>query len=544
MANSVPGRFTVEAVSRHPRLGKDYNPTSHTYAAEYLNPRSYAITVDAFPGKELILPRGDQQLRPGGDPKSVRDVWRLDLPTDTTGFEFSIKGRPAGRLPIGPRPPEFTATATKRLPTLTGVFHDELDNNAWNWRVDVPGPGSYEVSVRVLSKRGAGSPRTSRLLLRDLLVVSIGDSAASGQGNPDVPGKPEGFDPDIPWWAVFVAPVALYELTREALEWSWNRLKKEATTLARFGKVTIPMDPDPVWLEPRAYRSLRSGAAHAARLLEDRDRGTVVTFLPFGRTGSEVRDGLLGPRKVDGRSIDAWIGDIGQVQEVARTVGTRQIDALVISIGVNDIGVASTLETLVSGDNPLLGDGDDTANRRAVESRALQRLAALPSRFQELERALDALNVRQVYLVEYPTALFDRSNRTDGPGCGIFTSGFDMDLTRADAELVRFLAEQLNDVLAAETEKPGRDNWFFVTGIADQFRGHGYCVDKGRFFIQAEESLALQGDTEGTIHPNPDGVRVIAAAIRKAVQKHTVDVPAAGQVASQPGRMAPVSAGT
>src|SRR4051812_23940288 len=103
------------------------------------------------------------------------------------------------------------------------------------------------------------------------------------------------------------------------------------------------MDPDPVWLEPRAYRSLRSGHAHAARLLEDRAKGTVVTFLPFGRTGSEIENGLLGPRRTGGHSDDGWIGDIGQVQEVARTLGKRQIDALLIYIGVNDMGGAARL---------------------------------------------------------------------------------------------------------------------------------------------------------------------------------------------------------
>jgi lysophospholipase L1-like esterase len=530
MASSVAGRFTVEAVSRHPRLGRDYDPVTHTFSERYLNPRGYGIAVDAFPGKLLMTPKGDQQLPPGGDPKSIRDIWELRVPAGTTGFEFSVKGRPASKFQVGPRPPEFTATATKRLITLTGVFHEELDNNAWNWRVDVPGPGTYEVTVRPLTKRGAGSPRTKKLVLRDLLVVSIGDSAASGQGNPDVPGRPEGFDPDIEWWEVFVAPIALYKLAREALEWSINKLKKELTTLTRVGGLTIPMDPRPVWLEPRAYRSLRSGPAHAARLLEDTVEGTVVTFLPFGRTGSEIDAGLLGPRTSGGRSVDSWIDDIGQLEEVVRTVGKRRIDALLIYIGVNDVGVASSLEDLIRGDNALLGGGDDAANRHAVETRALRRLADLPAKFQDLADALEVLNVGQVYLIEYPTGLFDRSDRTDGGGCGVFTSDFDLDLTRADARLVRFLAEQLNDVLAAEAEKPGRDNWYFVTGIDDQFRGHGYCVDRGRFFVQAEESLALQGDTEGTIHPNPDGVKVIAEAIRKSVQKHTVEAPRPGAI--------------
>ena len=321
MPVQVPGRFVVQAVSRHPRLGRDYDPIAHKYRDAYLNPRRYGITVDAFPGKRLRVHKQDQQLPPGGDPDSIQDIWDLLGPRGTTGFQFSITGQPDRTRLHGPRPPEFTATATTRLPAQSGVFHEERNDNAWNWRIDVPGPGTYHVGVMALSKTGPRTPRVHRIELRDQLIVSIGDSAASGQGNPDVPGVPAGFDPDLEWWEILIPGVAVYKLSKEALRWGSDQLKKNATTLARAGGISIETDPDPIWLEPRAYRSLRSSHAHAARLLENRSKGTVVTFLPFGRTGSDIEDGLLGPRKTDGQSDDGWIGDIGQVQEVARTVG-------------------------------------------------------------------------------------------------------------------------------------------------------------------------------------------------------------------------------
>lgn len=522
-------------MSRHPRRDRDYSAVTHAFSDRYLEPRRYGITVDAFPGKLLLQPRADQQLPPGGDPDSLQDIWMLELPKGTTGYEFSLTGQPARKRPVGPRPPRFTAKASTRLVTLRGVFREQRDDNAWNWRVDVPGPGTYEVSVRLRNQTGVGAPRTAKLVLRDLLVVSIGDSAASGQGNPDIPGEPKGFDPDLSWWEVFVPPLALFKLGKEALEWSYNALKKKATTLVRLGGLTIPMDPEPKWLEPRAYRSLRSASAHAARLLEERSKGTVVTFLPFGRTGSGIPDGLLGPRTADGKSIDRWIGDIGQIEEVRRTVGKRRIDALLIYIGVNDVGVAARLTNLISGDNPLAGGGSDSANRLVVQQEGERNLAALPERLADLAEGLSQLNVKTVYLIEYPTSLFDRADGTVGAGCGVFSSDFDLDLTRKDAVLVRSLAEQLNGVLAAEADKHG---WIYVGGVAEGFTGHGYCLNRGRYFIQAEESLGLQGDTEGTIHPNPDGVEVIAECIRKAVKKHTVDARGSSPVAAPPDQVA------
>src|SRR5688572_27096613 len=112
----VPGRFRVEAASRHPRLGRDYDPVRHTYTDAYLNPRSYAINVDAFPGKTLRTNRGDIQVPPGGDTRNVRDIWHLSGPKGITGWEFSIRGRPTRQLP-GPPRPLFKATTTRRLVT-------------------------------------------------------------------------------------------------------------------------------------------------------------------------------------------------------------------------------------------------------------------------------------------------------------------------------------------------------------------------------------------------------------------------------------------
>ena len=531
---AVPARFIVEAVSRHPRIGRDYDAVRHAFTDTYLNPRSYGIAVDAFPGKVLKQNRGDIQVRPGGDTRNVRDIWALQGPRGVTGWEFSIKGRPERRQSVGPRPPAFTATVRTRLVTFTGVFNEERDDNAWNARFNVPGPGIYEVTVRTLRGNADAAPaRKATLKIQDFLVVSIGDSAASGQGNPDIPGSPADFDPDIPWWAVFVPAVALFILTKEAYDWTKNQLKKNLTTLARRGGWTINMDPKPVWLEPLGYRSLRSGHAYAAKLLEDLGKGTVVTFLPFGRTGSEIPNGLIGPRTSNGRAIDQWIGNIGQISEVERTLGSRQIDALLIYVGVNDMEVANNLKSLVAGDNKLAGGtGDATQARLDVEARGRANLATLPGKLQDLAGALASLKVRHVYLTEYPTALFD--NRAGKPvaGCGVFSSDFKLNLSKEDAVAIKELAEQLNDALKQAAKDHG---WFYVPGIAAAFKGHGYCTRDFRYFVEAEESLGFQGDTEGTIHPNPDGHKKIGECVAKSVQKNTIEARRPGQIVAPQG---------
>src|SRR6266853_2683422 len=49
----VPARFAIEAGSRFPRLGIDYDSVIHKYTNEYISPRSYRVYIDAFPGGSI-----------------------------------------------------------------------------------------------------------------------------------------------------------------------------------------------------------------------------------------------------------------------------------------------------------------------------------------------------------------------------------------------------------------------------------------------------------------------------------------------------------
>jgi hypothetical protein len=327
----VGSTFSVTAVSRHPRLGIDYDARTHRYKNSYVNPSTYGIGITDFPGKKLIKAASRDLGGPMQDPLATRSWWQLNVPLTTIGWEFSVIGQVTGSA--GGLSGPFSAKHFKKLPAPVGQFDDEGTDNAWNWKFDVPGPGRYTVQVtRVDKNRQKSTTQSHDLLIEDYLVVSIGDSAAAGQGNPDIPGRPADFKLDIPWWKALVVPLGIFELSKEALDWSWNRLKKAFTTLTSAASASIDMDPAPVWLEPHAYRSLRGGHAFGAVGLEDRKRGRVVTYLPFGRTDSTIRGGLIGART----GGDAWVGGKGQIQEIVDAVGNRRIDALLIYIGINE----------------------------------------------------------------------------------------------------------------------------------------------------------------------------------------------------------------
>lgn len=511
-------RFVVQANSRHPRLGVDYNRSTHAFTDAYLNPTGYTVTIDDFPGMTQYRDNAEaDQQGPHGDHHRHPDVFELNCPSTVTGWRFSITGRPAGNMPIGPRPPKFTATGATHLVTTIGIFTPARGDNAWNWRFTVPGPGTYTVTVERMTGSVVNKVRTHNMDIEDYLVVSIGDSAAAGEGLPDIPGTPAGYDPDISWWEYFIPPLVLYELSAEAIEWCHDYIAQHEVQLARKGDMSIDMDPRPVWQEENAHRSLRSGHAKAARLLEDRAKGRLVTFLNFGRTGSEIPHGLIGPRTLHGRPDDAYIGNIGQIQEVANTIGRTRIDALLIYIGINDVGVSGTLTDLVAGDFPVVGQGDPTAARTAAQAAALANILKLPGLFNQLAVVLGQLNVGQVYLTEYPTGIFDDKNGVPQHACEVF-DGPKLDLSKRDAEMVKNIATGVNAALQAAAQA---HQWVYIGGVAQAFRTHGFCTAK-RFFVQCGESLGTQGDTNGTIHPNNLGTAATATAVADSVLKNTI----------------------
>jgi hypothetical protein len=520
----VGSKFLVAAVSRHPRLGIDYDSRAHRYTDTYLKPRTYGIAITDFPGKKLIKEASRDLSGALVDPLATRSWWQLNVPLTTTGWKFSVTGRVNGSLDSFSGP--FSASHFRPLPTPVGQFDDEGTDNAWNWRFDVPGPGRYAVEVTRLDKNPQKSTTQSQILqIEDHLVVSIGDSAASGQGNPDKPGRPADFKPDIPWWKVLVVPLAVFELTKEALDWSWNRLKKSFTTLTAAAGASIDMDPEPVWLEPRAYRSLRGGHSLAAAALEDRRKGRLITYLHFGRTDSTIRGGLIGART----GGDGWIGGRGQIQEIKDAVGSRRIDALLVYVGINEIGVSENLSSLAK-DFQVVGTVISPAatqqNRDKVRVEATRKIQEFRAKFKELEEALDELDIRHVYVTEYPESLFQNAQLQPAAGCGIFASDFQVNIGSKDAELIGQIIHDVNSRLRSEVKLRADQGkgWFYIGGIAEAFAGHGYCA-RDSYFRFAEESLALQGDTQGSVHPNAKGAEKIAERVANEVLTHTINAP-------------------
>ena len=375
------------------------------------------------------------------------------------------------------------------------MYHDKV-TGIEGLSVEVPDQGEYRITLEVDLANGRSLTAQRHFYLRDFLVVAIGDSYFCGEGNPDKPGVPSSL----------IGPITC-------------NLATFTKFLVEKANFKIPMEREARWQEVRAHRSYQSGPALAAKALQTPTLGIVVTFLNFARSGASIDAGLLTPLP-----SDDWT-ELGQVEELKRTVGDRKIDALLISTGGNDIEFPKRLLDLLRKDLIIVGAGgglgDDAQARREEMAEANKQLEQLPGKFDKLAKAISPLNVRQTYLMEYPCGHFDTINEAGevvaASGCGIF-DGPDMDIDGKDAQVIKDSAKKLNKILQRTTQRYG---WILVKGIAEAFAGHGRCSPEP-FFVSAEESCKTQGDFRGTMHPNQAGHQAYGKCIQEAIYRYSI----------------------
>ena len=288
--------FTLE-IGASRAIGRNgiYDDRTHRYDPSYIKPTSYTLRVNARLGLTLNLKNTSR------------------IPSELVAYSWAINAEASGfhAAEIVQRPIKPMEVAIFELPARSD---------------------SYEVRLRVSFADGRFGERTIHFDVRDWLIVSLGDSSASGQGNPDQVGS--------------------LGLTGGTV--------CDHPTLALAVGTTPNVNNDAQWLERRAYRSLKSVPAVAALSLEvasgstfhppgpDLDRFSFdrITFASFARSGAEVVAGLIDPQEGE----RDFIG-VGQFEECRRTVMGRPIDVLMIDIGGNDAGFSIVLEELVSRDS-------------------------------------------------------------------------------------------------------------------------------------------------------------------------------------------------
>lgn len=153
---------------------------------------------------------------------------------------------------------------------------ERLTSGQCDWNVTyAPWPCADEVPIK-MRLRGAtlrvtrGTEEAEAFLEPEhLVIVGIGDSYATGEGNPDVPARwktsdtQSAVDQGVKWFTRF---------------WNYHTL------------------PDRRWIDDRCHRSFFSHQSLTALKLASDDPHRFVTFLHYACTGAEIFDGMIAPQ--------------------------------------------------------------------------------------------------------------------------------------------------------------------------------------------------------------------------------------------------------
>ncbi len=105
----------------------------------------------------------------------------------------------------------------------------------------------------------------------------------------------------------------------------------------------------------------------------------------------------------------------------------------------------------------------------------------------------------RIYFVEYFNPTLDKDGVTyclgDGP---LLYNIQPAEMKWADENVMT----HLNGEVAAAAAKYG---WTLIGGISTMFEKHGICAGDHRWIVTYDDSNAVQGDVNGTMHPNNIG---------------------------------------
>jgi hypothetical protein len=321
--------------------------------------------------------------------------------------------------------------------------------------------GVYDVELRVEDAAGNQvGTLTKQVTVQDWLIVAIGDSVTSGEGVPDL-------------------------------------------TRAQNGGTAR-------WQSEKCHRSAKAGPALAARRIENDDPRTSVTFVHLACSGAEIKKGLL--QQYQG-IVPGTLEPLPrpQVKEIRQRIPYREIDAILLSIGANDIDFSKIVYICIANPNCHL-------NMAAVWAGSL--LLALPGKYADLNAALTSyvpgLEPGRVYITEYhdPTS-FDSFTYCGENGTsqvlGDVTGSTVFGISGAEA---KWASESMLGSLNQKVQATTAYGWKYVTPIQILFREHGYC-STDKWIVTYTQSNTEQGDNKGALHPNLAGHSVFGNKFRE-----------------------------
>lgn len=361
-------------------------------------------------------------------------------------------------------------------------------------RTRVPYGKPTRVMVDIATPGEAVRRATADVAVRDLLIAGLGDSIASGDGNPDRPValSDEGFC----FRRFALAANAEYFRPGRA-GFSGDRaceVDSGATSdLPAWARLSAR------WMNGACHRSLYSYQLRAALALAIENPHLAVTFLPLGCTGATIADGLLNSNRSrelncggDGTACPPTVP--AQATQLRAIIGraqrgqpARTLDLAFLTIGANDINFSGLIADIIiaaRGERALFSRAGVISSVEAAQETLDKKL---PGDFARLRAALKPLvndALERVVFVSYGHPALAPGGTVCPGGRGGFdihpAFGVDSERLRRISMFVqdRFLPalKEIATCSAKGACASASDAMTFVDDHQTAFADHGFCA--------------------------------------------------------------------
>jgi lysophospholipase L1-like esterase len=345
-------------------------------------------------------------------------------------------------------------------------------------------------AVDVSSGPDAPQRVSTEIRVRDIFIAGLGDSIASGEGNPDraIALADEGF-----CFRYYFGGAAAQYYRPSRAGYKGGRACEAPDSLQTWQRQSA------LWLNSACHRSLYSYQTRTALGLAVQYPHIAVTYLPLACTGATIPDGLFGTQRArecpptkSGAgcqgTVNAQLAELRDALSAARKrQPDRRLDMVLLSVGANDINFSGLVADVIV-DNPteralfrrsgVVGSVDDS---RAALARDL------PQSFAKLREALKPLvggDLARVVYVSYADPTL-----ADGAPCPGGRAGFDIHpsfnaqpqrLAAVSSYFEREFLPQLRALALCQSgvlcRDPGSDRMTFVDAHQATFGDHGFCA--------------------------------------------------------------------
>lgn len=340
-----------------------------------------------------------------------------------------------------------------------------------------------------VSSADAPQRMATAIAVRDIFIAGLGDSVASGEGNPDraVALADEGF-----CFRSYLGSASSQYYRPSRAGYKGGRACEAPDSLQVWQRQSA------LWFNAACHRSLYSYQTRTALALAVRYPHIAVTYLPLACTGATIADGLFGAQRArecpPNKSANTCSGTVNaQLPELREALTAakrrqpdRKLDLVLLSVGANDINFSGLVaDTIVEAPTErelfkrigLIGSVEDSRNELTRD---------LPRGFAKLRDALKPLvgDLSHVIYVSYANPAL-----SGGVPCPGGRAGFDIHPSfnadpRRLASVAGFIQSEFLPQLKALAlcqsgilcRDPAGDRMTFVDAHQAAFANHGFCA--------------------------------------------------------------------